>query len=354
MGAGKTEGPVLGNGAKLTKEETLLVRLGEVLEGFGKHRVLVLGDIMLDEYLFGSAHRLSPEAPVPIVHVDGEESVLGGAGNVARNIIALGARCDLVGVVGNDRAGGQVQELASKSGLLVEGLVVDSTRPTSHKTRLLARAQQMIRFDREKLHPLEAAVARRVFESVMAVADEVDGALFVDYAKGTFSEDLASQCIHALNERSVPMAVDPKKRFDFFQGVDLVKPNLAEAEVLAEAPVGDPANFGKLSKRLSEKFPKADLAITLGRSGIFVKEAGSEGSRVGAWPRDVFDVQGAGDTTLASLWLSRLSGASMEESAMIANAAAGVVVEKVGTAVVSQEEIRLRLPQSVAAFLETE
>jgi D-beta-D-heptose 7-phosphate kinase/D-beta-D-heptose 1-phosphate adenosyltransferase len=334
---------------------TIIERLETVLDHFDRHRLLVLGDVILDEYLLGSAERLSPEAPVPIVQIESEDAVLGGAGNVARNVVALGARCDLVAVVGNDEAGRRVQDLARKTGLLTEGLVVDAARPTSHKTRVLARAQQMIRFDRESTEPLGVAVLDRVLESLVQFAPGASGALMVDYGKGTLSSDLSRRSVQVLSAQGVPIAADPKNDLDPLRGVALIKPNLAEAEILTGVSLGEgPVDGSPLFGRLSEVLPGTDIVVTCGRSGMVVQAAGAMPRSVPTWPRDVFDVQGAGDTSLASLWLATLSGATQEESAMIANAAAGVVVGKVGTAVANREEIRARLPQAVAAFEEGE
>ena len=335
--------------------ETTLDRLEAILDGFDQHRLLVIGDAILDEYFFGSAERLSPEAPVPVVRVENEDAVLGGAGNVARNVVALGARCDLVAVVGNDEAGRRVQELARKSGLMIEGLVVDPARPTPHKTRVLARAQQMIRFDRESTEPVEGAVMGRVLDSVAHFAPEAHGALLVDYAKGTLSPELSRRCVDILSAEGVRVAADPKDDLGSFRGVSLIKPNLAEAQRLAGVSQGGGSrDWVPLMSLLSGLLPGTDIAMTCGRSGMVVQAAGGIARLVPTWPREVFDVQGAGDTSLVNLWLAKLSGATLEESAVIANAAAGVVVGKVGTAVASREEIRTRLPEALAAFREAQ
>ncbi|MEE3328226.1 MAG: PfkB family carbohydrate kinase [Myxococcota bacterium] len=338
----------------IDQQDMILDRLSGVLDRFDQQRLLVVGDVMLDEYLSGSADRLSAEAPVPIVHVANEDSVLGGSGNVAMNVLAMGARCDWVGVIGNDEAGRRIQSLAQKGGLDTGGLVTDGSRPTTHKTRVQAHSQQMLRFDRESTQPLGGAVAERVLEAVSSAAANVDGVLFVDYAKGLFSDDFSHRCVEILQERALPLAADPKDSLDAFRGVHLIKPNLAEAEALTGVQAGAPPELGPVLTALAQKMPGVDFAVTQGRLGMAVQEAGKPFREVRTWSRDVFDVQGAGDTTLASLWLSRLCGATLEDAAMIANAAAGVVVEKVGTAVVSREEIRSRLPRAVAAFQEGE
>lgn len=345
----------LGTDARRHEVEISLERLEAILDGFDQHRLLVIGDVILDEYFFGSAERLSPEAPVPIVRVDDEDAVLGGAGNVARNVVALGARCDLVAVVGNDEAGRQVQELARKSGLMAEGLVVDPARPTPHKTRVLARAQQMIRFDRESTEPVGGAVLDRILEAVAHFAPEARGALLVDYAKGTLGAELSRRCIETLAAANVLAAADPKEDLVSFRGVSLIKPNLGEAQRLAGVAVGEGSeDWSTLMNRFSESLPGTDIVVTCGRSGMVVRAAEGDPRLVPTWPREVFDVQGAGDTTLANLWLAKLSGATLVESAVIANAAAGVVVGKVGTAVASREEVRARLPHALAAFQEAQ
>jgi len=347
--AGKVKNEVL---MGIDEEKTILERLLAVLDRFDQQRLVVIGDVILDEYLSGSAHRLSPEAPVPIVQVDSEDIVLGGSGNVAMNVVAMGAQCDWVGVIGNDDAGRRVQALTQKGGLDARGLVLDAAKPTTHKTRIQVHSQQMVRFDRESTEPLSAATADRVLDAVSLVLDRADGALLVDYSKGLFSEDLARRCVEMLQERALPLAADPKESLELFRGAHLIKPNLAEAEALTGIRVGDPPELAPVLAALAKKMPGVDFVVTHGRFGMVVQEVGRPAHKVRTWPKDVFDVQGAGDTTLASLWLARLSGATLEEAAIIANAAAGVVVEKVGTAVVSQEEIRSRLPRAVAAFRE--
>ena len=336
----------------IAEEENILARLLAVLDRFDRQRLLVIGDVILDEYISGSSHRLSPEAPVPIVHVHDEDIVLGGSGNVAMNAVAMGAQCDWVGVIGNDEAGRRVQALAQKGGLDAQGLIVDAAKPTTHKTRIQVHSQQMIRFDRESTEPLGAATKDRVLDAVSSVLDRADGALLVDYAKGIFSEDFSGRCMDILQQGGMPLAADPKESLELFRGVHLLKPNLAEAEALTGIRPGEPPELAAVFAALIEKMPGVDFVVTHGRFGMVVQEAGGPICEVRTWPKDVFDVQGAGDTTLASLWLSRLSGATLEEAAIIANAAAGVVIEKVGTAVVSQEEIRSRLPRAVAAFRE--
>lgn len=328
-------------------------RFDDLLRRFEQLEVLVVGDVMLDEYLEGDVERVSPEAPVPVVSVARESCALGGAGNVLRNLTALGARARLACVVGADDDGGRVVDLLKGLGVDASGVVVDETRRTTRKTRIVARDQQLIRADREDVHGLAGDVRVSLETTARAALRGADGVAFVDYGKGVcggrdvsagsgmIEIEAARSLVALAAELGVPAAVDPKAHLDGWVGVALVKPNALEAAALTGA--GGP---GELVDRLRERLPGADVALTLGAGGMIVAEAAREkpARTIPTARLDVYDVQGAGDTSLAALWLARLSGASLEEAAILANAASGVAVGKVGTATATPDEVRTQLP----------
>lgn len=330
-------------------------QLDATLQRFAHLEVLVVGDVMLDEYLLGEVDRVSPEAPVPIVAVEREVRALGGAGNVVRNLVALGARARLCSVVGDDDEGRRIVDLLKELGVDTSGIVVDAARRTTRKTRIVARDQQMIRADREDVEALGDDTRAALEDRVRASLRGTDGAALVDYGKGVLAPDAACRLVAMCGEAGIDVAVDPKGHLDAYRGVRLVKPNAAEAAALLGEPEASPAASGHgahaWARRLGERLPGADVALTLGGEGMVVLEAGSKGAPelVPTASLDVYDVQGAGDTSLAALWLSRLAGASLVDAALVANAASGVAVSKVGTATASRDEVRERLARVLAA-----
>ncbi len=325
--------------------------LHEIVRRFEHVEVLVVGDVMLDEYLHGEVERVSPEAPVPVVAVARETRALGGAGNVVRNLAALGARPRLCSVVGDDAEGRLVVDLLKELGVDASGLVVDDTRPTTRKTRIVARDQQMIRADRERVDALAPDVGAALDARMQVMLRGADGVAMVDYAKGVLAPEAAQRLVALAREVGVPVAVDPKRHLEGWVGARLVKPNLLEARALLgpEASAGDDACA--LAARLRGRLPGAEIALTCGGDGMVVlaSEEGAEPQSVPTAALDVYDVQGAGDTSLAALWLARLAGAGLADAALLANAASGVAVGKVGTATASREELLERLDDVLEA-----
>jgi rfaE bifunctional protein kinase chain/domain len=327
-------------------------RLAKRVEGFRALRLLVLGDVVLDEYLWGDVERVSPEAPVPVVHVQRESMVLGGAGNVVRNVIALGAGCDLCTAIGGDRAGDRVLELLRELRVAPDGVVRVPDRPTTRKTRIVARSQQVVRFDRETAEPLPPRAARALLAGAACFARGAAAAIVEDYGKGALAGGIVRSALRRLSSAGVPVAVDPKHDLRGFRGAWLVKPNLREAEELSGIRVGSRGDLARLGARLRKRVPGAALVVTRGADGMALFEDDGPGVLVATPRREVFDVQGAGDTTIAALVLALRAGASLLEAAVIANAAAGVVVGKIGTATASPEEVVEALPAAVAAARE--
>lgn len=326
-------------------------RLERIVDGFSRLRLLVVGDVVLDEYLWGEVDRVSPEAPVPVVHVRQESTVLGGAGNVVRNVTALGAGCAFCSVVGDDAAGRRVADQLASLGVGAGGLVTVAGRPTTRKTRVIARSQQVVRFDRETDSPIPPAAARRLVAAAESVLGEVSGAILEDYGKGTLAPGVIKSLIRRLRAAHLPVAVDPKTALAPFRGASLVKPNLREAEALSGIAIRSDADLAKAALRLRRRLGGAAVVVTRGGDGMTLFE-GDAPVHVRTVEREVFDVQGAGDTTIAALWLARLAGATLVEAAVIANAAAGVVVGKVGTATATPDEVRSLLPEAVDAARE--
>ncbi len=310
-------------------------------------RVLVVGDVLLDEYRLGDVHRISPEAPVPIVRVREERVELGGAGNVARGIVSLGAACDLVGVVGADREGEAFRARAAEVGVDAAGLIETADRPTSHKLRIVARGQQMLRLDREEDHALSPAIAERVREAVLARLDECDAVVLEDYDKGLFAEGdgpaLGRWIIEAAKNRGCFVAADPKRELNRFRGAGLVKPNLEEARQFIPGHARDFAGRRGLLEKLQRELGGGEVVVTRGAQGMSALDAMGEAFDVPTRALEVYDVQGAGDTSIATLALCRAAGASLREACIVANAAAAVAVEKVGTAAVTRDELLERL-----------
>ena len=326
-----------------------LRRLAALVERFSSVRLLVLGDVVLDEYLWGEVERVSPEAPVPVVHVQRESAVLGGAGNVVRNALALGARCDFCTAVGDDRAGDRVLALLAELEVDPSGVVRVAGRPTTRKTRVIARSQQMLRFDRESAEPLAPRAVRELLRAVDRCLAQTDGVVLEDYGKGLLSPRLLRAAMRRFEAAGVPVSVDPKADLAAYRGAALVKPNLREAEALSGIPLRGPADLARAAQRLRRRLAGAAVVVTRGAEGMTLFEDDGPGVDVPTPRREVFDVQGAGDTAIAALTLALRAGGSLREAAVIANAAAGVVVGKVGTANASPAELLAHLPEALAA-----
>lgn len=304
---------------------------------------------MLDEYLWGDVDRVSPEAPVPVVHVGRESTVLGGAGNVVRNIVALGGGCRFSSAVGDDGAGHRVVELLQALGVDASGIVFAEGRPTTRKTRVVARSQQIVRFDRETEEPLPPAVARRLVAAATQALDRSDGVILEDYGKGALSSRVLAALMRRFREAGLFVAVDPKRELAPFRGAALVKPNLREAEALSGIRIRDERDLARAAKKLRRRLGGSDVIVTRGGQGMTLFHGERPPVEVHTAAKEVFDVQGAGDTTIAALVLALRAGATLLEAAVIANAAAGVVVGKVGTATASPDEVCALLPAAIDA-----
>lgn len=323
-------------------------RLEKIVDDFSRVRLLVLGDLVLDEYIWGEVDRVSPEAPVPVVHVRDERVMLGGAANVVRNVVALGGSVDCCSVIGDDSAGRKLTELLKDLGVDPLGLVTVPGRPTTRKTRVVAQSQQIVRFDRETAEPLPASASRRLLNALDTLAARADGAIVEDYGKGLLSRRTAGSAMRKLREAGVHVAVDPKTELAAFRGADLLKPNLREAEQLSGIVVRERKDLVRAVARLRRRIGGGAVIVTRGGDGMSLFEDDGPGVDVPTAAREVFDVQGAGDTAIAALELALRAGASLLEAAVVANAASGIVVAKVGTATASAEEVKAAVPAAIA------
>ncbi len=328
-------------------------RLRALLDALPGKRLLVVGDVVLDEYLWGEVERISPEAPVPVVRLVDESTVLGGAGNVVRNVVALGAGCEFCSAVGADAAGARIREALAALDVDTAGLVEVDGRPTTRKSRVIARAQQMVRVDRESAEPLPRADEGRVLAAIDHALPAVDGVVLEDYGKGLLSPRLLRSVLRRCAAAERPVSVDPKDDLRNLRGTALIKPNLREAEGLAGVSIRDAESLGKAAARLQRRVPGANFVITRGPDGMTRVPPEGDPIDVRTPERAVFDVQGAGDTAIAVLSLAQRAGGSLLEAALLANAAAGVVVSKVGTATATPEEVRELLPAVLDAARKT-
>jgi D-beta-D-heptose 7-phosphate kinase/D-beta-D-heptose 1-phosphate adenosyltransferase len=315
-------------------------RAAALVRTFGDRRLLVVGDVILDRYVWGSVERISPEAPVPVVRVTRESVMPGGAGNVARNLATLGAQVDLVAVVGEDDTGRELSRLLAEWKIDPTGLVTDAGRPTTVKTRVIARAQQVVRFDREAEDALSIGTRAALLAAVRARLGDVEGVILQDYGKGVLGREVIDELVALCTARATSVFVDPKaEHWDRYRGVALVKPNLREAEAVTGVRLRAEEDLARLGRAVLERTGARTVAITRGAQGISLYYAEGGEDHVPTLPRQVADATGAGDTAIATLGLARVSGASWVEAAALANAAAGVVVEVPGTASLRPEEL---------------
>jgi D-beta-D-heptose 7-phosphate kinase/D-beta-D-heptose 1-phosphate adenosyltransferase len=317
-----------------------LARVERLLDAAAGVRVLVVGDVMLDRYITGSVDRISPEAPVPVVRVEHEASALGGAANVAANVAALGAKCVVVGCAGRDADGEVLRRELEALGVATDGLVLTEERPTTVKTRILARRQQVVRFDHEVEADASPGLAEALSRTVASVGRDVDVVVLEDYNKGVLVPSVIRIALDTAGRTGAPTVVDPKRR-NFFEygGATVFKPNAKElADALGEFIHPDEAAWMEATRR---RLGCANLLLTLGERGMALQTAEEVHVRVPTAARAVYDVSGAGDTVTAMMAVGLASGATTAEAALLANHAAAIEVGKAGVATVSPEEILL-------------
>lgn len=335
-------------------------RLKRLIPRLRGKRIGVLGDLMLDRYLWGTAWRLSPEAAVPVVDFVSQSECLGGAGNVAINIAALGARVEIFGAIGIDEAGRALQKCLRATNILDKGVVADSKRVTTVKTRIIARHQQVVRLDHERREPLRPETLEKVLRGLFAALKHLGALVLSDYDKGLITDDFADRVLSAAHQLQVPVFVKPKtSRLYAYRGARVIVCNAKEASFYVTRTLGDEKSFEEAGRALLAHFGCGAVVITRGEKGMSVFEestprhlhipatsfevtyarVGQSGVERGATGRQVFDVTGAGDTVLSVLAVAVAAGASLPDAAVLANSAAGVVVGKLGTASVSPQEL---------------
>jgi D-beta-D-heptose 7-phosphate kinase/D-beta-D-heptose 1-phosphate adenosyltransferase len=313
------------------------VKAKSILKNFSKSRILVIGDLILDRYIWGRVNRISPEAPVPVVEVTDDNFMLGGAANVANNIIALGGEVTVAGVAGGDRAGEVLRKLLEDRE--IRCALFEDSRPTTIKTRVIAHSQQVVRFDREDKNRISGRVMGEIAAFLKHAVPEHDAVIVSDYRKGMVSRDLIQGILKSAKPRKKLLAVDPKVgHFHCYRGVSLITPNLMEASHGSGVEIKDEKSLIKAGRTLMKKLSCGAVLITRGEEGMSLFEKDGI-THIPTVARHVYDVTGAGDTVIAAFTLAFTSGASMQDAAVIANHAAGIVVGEVGTAVVTREKL---------------
>lgn len=312
----------------------------DVVAEFGSVEVLVVGDLIADRFLWGKVSRISPEAPVPVVHVVNESLALGGAANVAHNIRALGGRVSLGGLVGNDALGEWMREECARLEIDPSAIVTAPGRRTTEKTRVVAQHQQVVRFDREDLIDPAASTMAALSKALERRLARVDAVVISDYAKGSLEPTVLRKLIGEARKRRVPVLVDPKPpRFTVYRGVSMVTPNLKEAAAMAGVDITDERSLARAGKKIRERLACEAVLVTRGEDGMALFQRGARAVHIPTMARDVFDVTGAGDTVIGTFGLCEALGIDRALAARISNAAAGIVVGKVGTAVVAAAEL---------------
>jgi len=311
-----------------------------LLEKFASVRVLVVGDVMLDRYWWGSAERISPEAPVPVVRLMNESLVAGGAANVAANVLGLGAEVYLFGVTGNDFAADQLNETLNKSKISVSNLLKFNNRQTTLKTRIIANHQQVARIDQETIEKLSKTDEETVWQSVTKILPLVDVVIVSDYAKGFLSETFLMRLITTATINNLKILIDPKgKDYRKYRGATLITPNKMEALEAAQIENSNPVQVIPAGKKLLTDLDITAVLITEGESGMTLFEKGNKPLHLEAKARHVFDVTGAGDTVIAALGVALGAGVDLVKAAQIANLAAGFVVEEMGTTIIEKNKL---------------
>ncbi|MEK7388474.1 MAG: D-glycero-beta-D-manno-heptose-7-phosphate kinase [Elusimicrobiota bacterium] len=315
--------------------------LSRIVARFAGRRVLVVGDLMLDQYVRGSVARISPEAPVPVVRVTGENDIPGGAGNVVNNLASLGARVTVLGVVGEDEAGDRLLGHFRDRGVDVSGIYVDPRRHTTQKCRVIAERQQVVRFDRETTAALSAPSEKRLLDSLRGSLRRAEAVILSDYGKGVIGPRLLRFAISASKRRGIPITVDPKPEHFFrYKGVTCVTPNTAEAwECMRRTPKPGQTAFSDLGLDILKILKSRSVLITRGADGMSLFEEGGRITHIPTRAREVFDVSGAGDTVISTFTLALASHAQVRRAAALANYAAGIVVGKLGTATTDAKEL---------------
>ena len=320
----------------------------QFIESFAKLRLLVIGDVMLDRFIWGNVSRISPEAPVPVVEVSRESLYPGGAANVARNLTPFGATVELIGLTGSDVNGKLLIETLQEAGIGTEHIIIDDDFTTITKTRVVARQQQVVRIDREKRTPLSAADRAAVLDQLRTVAPDVDGMVIEDYGKGLIDTELVDDIVKIAAENEVCVTVDPNPNNPIdWHDVAAVKPNRSEA--FREVGIVEPSHDGveplddksllEVGSLLLDKWSSQHVLVTLGEQGMMLFSRDADPYHIPTRAKEVFDVSGAGDTAIAVFTLALCAGADAQSAADLSNVASGIVVGKLGTAAIMRDDL---------------
>ena len=314
------------------------------IKEFKNVKALVIGDLMIDEYLWGSVERISPEAPVLVVSVKKESHALGGAGNVINNLVAMGAKVFAIGTAGTGKAGQMIFEKLKDLGIETDGIISEPQRPTTRKTRVIASNQQVLRIDREIKKNINNSTLEKLVKKIEDKIFDADLLILSDYDKGLITKELVQQTVNLAKKYKVLTLADPKSLdFSKYEQVSILTPNRKEASLAANVDIKSRKDLFAAGQKIMEKVKLARLLITCGKDGMVLFEKGKDPYTIESQARQVFDVSGAGDTVISLLGLGLAIGATFKQSAMVANAAAGIVVGKVGTATASIDELKQAL-----------
>jgi rfaE bifunctional protein kinase chain/domain len=325
-------------------------RLEALPQAFSKSRVAVIGDLMVDRYMFGAVSRISPEAPVPVLDIDNEQARLGGAANVGHNIHGLGATPLMLGVIGNDASGLLLKKIFGDLGFPLEGIIVDNERPTTVKTRVIAGSQQMLRIDHELKHDVSRSTEDQLLAVLTNEASHLDAIILEDYNKGVITRSLIARVIELGRAKNIPVLVDPKfHNFFEYKGASVFKPNRKEVEDALGVRLQSDTEILSAGQNLLDLVNAENVLLTLGEKGMLLFHRGDdEPYAIPTRARQVADVSGAGDTVIATLSVSLACGLSMHEAAVLANRAAGLVIEELGIVPIYQEQLVRAMLEDIA------
>jgi len=316
---------------------------------FNQTHLLVIGDLMIDEYLRGEVDHISPEAPVPVVAIKNQDYTLGGSGNVVNNLITLGAKVSVLGVIGKGRDGKLLLNKLDALGANTRGIIQEPGRHTTKKTRIIAEHQQVLRIDRESKKEISSQTFKKIIKHAEKIIPDVDVILISDYGKGMINRSMIKSLVQIANKHNTTTIADPKGLdFTKYAGVNLLTPNKKEASLASGLEISDAKTLTEAGQMLLDKSGIQKLLITCGKDGMVFFEKDRKPSKTATKAREVYDVSGAGDTVIAVLGLGIAAGQSFKEAVSLANTAAGIVVGKVGTAAISQKELLQALQLTVA------
>ena len=311
------------------------------IDHFPESHILVIGDIIMDRYIWGDVSRISPEAPVPVVEVRQETVMLGGAANVVKNISSLGGKSILCGVIGEDQTGREIIERLNALNVAEDSIIIEPKRPTSIKTRIIAQNQQVVRFDRESRKGIGPESIRKLLGTIKEKLNDIDAIIVADYGKGVISADVMRGLRELVEGSDIILGVDPKTdNFEYYAGIDVITPNHHEAGEFCRLKIVDEDTLIQAGLQMIETLNCRSVLITQGKDGMTLFENSGEISHIPTVARKVFDVTGAGDTVISTLCLGLASGMDLKSAAIISNFAAGIVVGELGTSTVTAEELK--------------